>query len=173
VDVTPATSAGVAPLGVAIDRAGNLVIVDGINMRVRVVAESTGTFYGQKMTAGDIYTVAGNGIPGFAGDGGPANNAEFQEPQGVAVDSAGNIIVADTQTSLVPSETGNNRVRVAAAATGTFYGVPMTAGGHLHGGRERRPRAVRRWPRRHRGRTGRAGGGQRGQRGKRACGRRR
>ncbi len=126
-DGGPATSAGVQPLGVAIDRAGNLVIADG-NMRVRVVAESTGTFYSQKMTAGDIYTVAGNGITGFAGDGGPATSAEFQEPQSVAVDSAGNIIVADTLTSLVPSETGNNRVRVVAATTGTFYGVPMTAG---------------------------------------------
>jgi uncharacterized protein YheU (UPF0270 family) len=127
-DGGPATGAGVQPLGVAIDRAGNLVIADGFNMRVRVVAESTGTFYGQKMTAGDIYTVAGNGISGFAGDGGPANSAEFQEPRSVAVDRAGNIIVADTQTSLAPSQTGNNRVRVVAAATGTFYGVPMTTG---------------------------------------------
>jgi hypothetical protein len=127
-DGGPATGAGVQPIGVAIDRAGNLVIADGFNMRVRVVAEKTGTFYGQKMTKGDIYTVAGNGISGFAGDGGPATSAEFQEPHGVAVDSAGNIIVADTQTSLIPSETGNNRVRVVAAATGTFYGVPMTAG---------------------------------------------
>jgi hypothetical protein len=127
-DGGPATGAGVQPVGVAIDRAGNLVIADGFNMRVRVVAESTGTFDGQKMIAGDIYTVAGNGISGFAGDGGPATSAEFQAPQSVAVDGAGNIVVADTQTSLAPSETGNNRVRVVAAATGTFYGVPMTTG---------------------------------------------
>jgi hypothetical protein len=80
------------------------------------------------MTAGDIYTVAGDGVSGFSGDGGPATSAEFQEPLGVAVDGAGNIIVADTQTSATPSGTGNNRVRVVAVATGTFYGMPMTAG---------------------------------------------
>ena len=40
---------------------GNLVIADFDNSRVRVVAESTATFYGQAMTAGDIYTVAGTG----------------------------------------------------------------------------------------------------------------
>jgi hypothetical protein len=127
-DSGPATSAGVQPLGVAVDGSGNLVIADGFNMRVRVVAERTGTFYGQNMTKGDIYTVAGNGTSGFAGDGGPATSAEFQEPRSVAVDHAGNIVVADTQTSLDPSATGNNRVRVVAAVTGTFYGVPMTAG---------------------------------------------
>ena len=43
------------------DGAGNLLIADTDNNRVRVVAASTGTFYGQAMTAGDIYTVAGNG----------------------------------------------------------------------------------------------------------------
>jgi len=58
-DGGPATSAGVAPLGVAVDRAGNLVLADGLNRRVRVVAVTTGTFYGQAMTKGDIYTVAG------------------------------------------------------------------------------------------------------------------
>jgi hypothetical protein len=128
-DGGPATSAALfSPSGVTVDRDGNLVIADSVNERVRVVAEKTGTFYGQAMTAGDIYTVAGDGVYGFSGDGGPATSAEFQEPLGVAVDGAGNIVVADTQTSLVPSETGNNRVRVVAVTTGTFYGLPMTAG---------------------------------------------
>ena len=40
-----------------------------------MVAASTGTFYGQAMTAGDIYTVAGDGINGYSGDGGPATAA--------------------------------------------------------------------------------------------------
>src|SRR5215467_12577015 len=82
------------------------------------VAVDTGTFYGQHMTAGDIYTVAGDGTPGFSGDGGPATSAELNEPRGVAVDAAGNLLIADTS---------NNRVRVVAASTGTFYGQPMTA----------------------------------------------
>jgi NHL repeat len=127
-DGGPATSAGVAPLGVAGDGDGNLVIADGLNRRVRVVAASTGTFYGQRMTAGDIYTVAGDGTSGFAGDGGPATGAEFDLPQSVAVDGAGNVVVADTKPGLIPSDTGNDRVRVVAARAGTFYGVPMTAG---------------------------------------------
>ena len=52
----------------AVDGAGNLVLADLLNFRVRVVAESTGTFYGIAMTAGDIYTVAGDGTFGFSGD---------------------------------------------------------------------------------------------------------
>ena len=101
------------------DHAGNLVIADTGGDRIRVVARRTGTFYGQAMTAGDIYTVAGDGTAGFSGDGGPATSAELHSPEGVAVDAAGNLVIADT---------GNNRVRVVAASTGTFYGQAMTAG---------------------------------------------
>jgi uncharacterized protein YheU (UPF0270 family) len=126
-DGGPATSAGVAPLGVAVDRAGNLVVADGSNERVRVVAEKTGTFYGQAMTAGDIYTVAGNGVSGFSGDGGPASVAEFDQPASVAVDGTGNLVIADTGNGS-PGDAGNERIRVVAVTTGTFYGVSMTAG---------------------------------------------
>jgi hypothetical protein len=119
-DGGPATSAEVNfPEGVAIDAAGNLVIVDTFNGRVRVVAVATGTFYGRAMTAGDIYTVAGNGKTGFGGDGGPATSAEVNFPEGVAIDAAGNLVIADSD---------NNRVRVVAVKTGSFYGQAMTAG---------------------------------------------
>ena len=47
-----------------------------------MVAATTGTFYGQAMTAGDIYTVAGNGTAGFSGDGGPATSAAADFPAG-------------------------------------------------------------------------------------------
>jgi hypothetical protein len=104
---------------VAVDAAGNLLIPDFNNDRVRIVAATSGTFYGQPMTAGDIYTVAGDGTFGFSGDGGPATSAELNLPFGVAVDAAGNLLIADG---------GNTRVRVVAAASGTFYGQPMTAG---------------------------------------------
>jgi hypothetical protein len=110
------------------DHAGNLVIADTANERVRVVAATTGTFYGRAMTKGDIYTVAGNGTFGFAGDGGPATSAEFHNPDSVAVDGAGNIAVADTDSGTTQFDMGNNRVRLVAAATGTFYGQAMTAG---------------------------------------------
>ena len=47
-----------------VDGAGNVLIADNRNERIRVVAERTGTFYGLAMTAGDIYTIAGDGQPG-------------------------------------------------------------------------------------------------------------
>jgi hypothetical protein len=113
----PATKALTTPDGVALDRAGNLVISEPRGLRV--VAAKTGTFYGRAMKAGDIYTVAGNGGVGFSGDGGPATAAELFDPRGVAADAAGNLVTADS---------GNGRIRVVAAKTGMFYGVPMTAG---------------------------------------------
>jgi secreted PhoX family phosphatase len=119
-DGGPATRAQLHfPEGVTVDRAGNLVFADDQNNRVRVVAATTGTFYGRAMTAGDIYTVAGTGTRGYSGDGGPATAAELNFPQGAALDGAGNLVIADNR---------NNRVRVVAATTGTFYGRAMTAG---------------------------------------------
>jgi hypothetical protein len=119
-DGVPATSAGLpTPQGLAVDAAGNLLIADNGTNRVRVVAEHTGVFYGQHMTTGDIYTVAGNGQAGFAGDGGPATSAKLAFPDDVAPDHAGNLVIADSF---------NNRVRVVAVSTGTFYGRHMIAG---------------------------------------------
>jgi hypothetical protein len=119
-DGGPATGAELSGPGTpALDAAGNLVFADSGNERIRVLAESTGTFYGQAMTTGDIYTIAGMGTQGFAGDGGPATGAQFQGPLGVAVDSAGNVVIGDVN---------NNRVRVVAASTSSFYGQAMTAG---------------------------------------------
>jgi uncharacterized protein (TIGR03437 family) len=77
------------PAGVAMDPAGNLYIADTDNQRIRKVAN------------GIITTVAGNGVLGFGGDNGPATSAQFWSPQGVAVDSAGNLYVADTNNSRI------------------------------------------------------------------------
>ena len=119
-DGGPATSASFAiAYGVSIDHSGNLVIADSGDCRIRVVAGSTGTFYGQAMTAGHIYTVAGNGTVGYSGDGGPATSAALTRPEAVTVDAAGSLVISDTD---------NQRIRVAAAVTGTFYGLAMTAG---------------------------------------------
>ena len=95
-DGGPATAAKLyAPRGPALDGAGNLVFADNGNNRVRVVAASTGTFYGKAMTAGDIYTVAGNGAMGLSGDGGPATAAALASPVSIAVDGGGNLLIAD------------------------------------------------------------------------------
>ena len=84
-DGGPATSALLAnPYGVAVDRSGNLYIADQRNLRIR------------KVTApGTIITVAGNGQRASSGDGGPAMNASLKNPVGVAIDSAGNLYIAD------------------------------------------------------------------------------
>jgi hypothetical protein len=120
-DGGPATAAELdSPTGLALDPAGNLVIADSLNDRVRVVAASTGTFYGQAMTAGDIYTVAGDGVTVTSlGDGGPATKPSLAGPGAVAFDGSGNLLIADSLHGLL---------RVVAASTGTFYGQAMTAG---------------------------------------------
>ena len=59
-----------------------------------MVAVTTGTFYGQAMTAGDIYTVAGDGTQGFSGDGGPATAAAVCGGT-AAADGAGNLLIAE------------------------------------------------------------------------------
>jgi uncharacterized protein (TIGR03437 family) len=78
------------PLSVAVDTAGNLYIADFGNSRVRKVAAS-----------GVITTVAGSGTFGYSGDGGPAVNAQLDGPQGVAVDGAGNLYIADSANNLI------------------------------------------------------------------------
>jgi hypothetical protein len=122
-DGGPATSADLNfPDRVTVDPTGNLVISDGFNNRVRVVTAKTGTFYGKAMTKGDIYTIAGNGTAGFGGDGGPGTSAELNGQEGVQVDAAGNVLIADLF---------NERIRVVAGSTGTFYGRAMSTG-HIY-----------------------------------------
>ncbi len=119
-DGIPATSAEIAfPDEVAVDAQGGVVITDEGNRRVRFVPASSGTFFGQAMSAGDIYTIAGDGSEGSAGDGGPASSAAVGDPAGVALDGAGDLAVADGE---------DNRVRFVPASSGTFFGQAMSAG---------------------------------------------
>ena len=95
------------PQGVAVDTASNVYIADSYNNRVRKVDAS-----------GTITTLAGMGTPSYSGDGGPATQAELYRPEGVAVDTASNVYIADSY---------NNRVRKvdASGAITTLAGTGM------------------------------------------------
>jgi hypothetical protein len=110
-DGGPAAQAEIdTPLGMAVDRAGNLFFADNGNHRVRKVSAD-----------GIISTVAGSGPAGpgsvgiFAGDGGPATDARLWNVQSVAVDPAGNVLIADLM---------NRRIRkvIGVAAPGVIGG---------------------------------------------------
>ena len=94
-----------APYCVALDPAGNLYITDLANHRIRKIAAESRI----------ITTVAGNGSQqGFSGDGGAATAAGLWWPGGVALDSAGNLYIADTW---------NQRIRKVAALSGIITTV--------------------------------------------------
>ena len=98
-DVAATETSLSTPVGVALDREGNLYFVEQSSRRVRRVDPKTG----------QIATVAGSGRTGFSGDGGPATEAAFEVPFDVAVDRRGNLYIADT---------GNHRIRRVDAGTG-------------------------------------------------------
>jgi sugar lactone lactonase YvrE len=96
-DGGPATSAVLnGARGAAIDAAGNLYISDYKTNRIRKITSS-----------GTITTIAGTGVAGFLGDGGPGASAALNFPWGLAVDNGGNIYIGDS---------GNNRIRKVTAA---------------------------------------------------------
>ena len=110
-DNGPATSAELAdPQGVAVDSAGNLYIADLANNRIR------------KVSNGVISTVAGNGTPGFSGDGGLATAAQLDQPAGVAVDSAGNLYIADCWNHRIRKVSNGVISTVAGNGTPGFSG---------------------------------------------------
>ena len=96
------------PLGVAVDSGGNIYIGNTDNHRIRKVD-----------SAGTITTIAGTGESGDGGDGGPAIQATLYYPRGVAVDSTGNLYIADTR---------NNRIR-KIDSTGTITTIAGTGFG--------------------------------------------
>jgi uncharacterized protein (TIGR03437 family) len=102
------------PGGVAVDGAGNIYVVDGYNERVRKVSPT-----------GIISTVAGNGVRGFSGDGGPATAASLGlSPNGsLALDSGGNLYISDTDSNRVRKVTPDGIIStVAGTGTGAFSG---------------------------------------------------
>ena len=111
-DGGPATQALFSgPQGIAVDAQSNIYISDTDNNRVREVNAKTGI----------ITTIAGDGLGGYGGDGGPATDAALSYPTALTVDAQGNVYVADNQ---------NARVRKVNAATGIITTVAGNMPGH-------------------------------------------
>jgi len=106
-DGGPATSARVQPKSVAIDAAGNIYI--GEPNRVR------------KVTAGIINSVAGTGVDGHSGDGGPATAAQIRSIGGVAVDAAGNLYIAEFSGHAIRRVTAGGMITTVAGTTVQGY----------------------------------------------------
>jgi uncharacterized protein (TIGR03437 family) len=119
-DNGPATSAGMDPYDLAVDSAGDVLVVDQLNNRIRKIASN-----------GTITTVVGTGLPGYAGDGGPATAAQLKVPSGIALDSAGNMYIADEGNAVVRRVTAQGLI-TTIAGNGTLTpssgdGGPATA----------------------------------------------
>ena len=110
-DGGPATAATMkSPSGIALDSAGDLFIADSSDERIREVT-----------TDGNIRTVAGNGVYGYSGDGGPAAGGSLNSPQGVAVDMAGNLYIADTGNQRIRKVSRDGTIRTVAGAGQSGY----------------------------------------------------
>ena len=110
-DNGPAVSASLnSPRGVVVDSSGNLYIADTGNNRIRTV---TGT---------GIATFAGNGTQGFSGDNGLATSADLSVPCGIALDSAGNLYIADYYNNRVRKVSNGLITTVAGKGTTGFSG---------------------------------------------------
>jgi NHL repeat len=108
------------PTGVAVDAKGDLYIADSANNVIRRVDARTGII---TTVAGDVAAdKADDGLGGFSGDNGPATSAQLNDPQGVALDGAGDLFIADTFNNAVrevtPAGTITTVVNAAPAAGG-------------------------------------------------------
>ena len=110
-DNGPATSATLdSPTGVAVDANGNIFIADSHNHRIREVSSGT------------ITTIAGTGTAGFSGDNGAATSAQLALPSAVAVDSTGNIYIADTNNPRIRKISGTTISTIAGDGEELFAG---------------------------------------------------
>jgi len=99
------------PTGLLVDSKGNLYIADNENNRIRKVDASTGI----------ITTVAGNGNPGYSGDGGGAIEAQLWLPYAMAMDSAGDLFIADANNCRIREVVPNGTIYTIAGGYGIGY----------------------------------------------------
>ncbi|MBW8748251.1 MAG: hypothetical protein JF584_11940, partial [Acidobacteria bacterium] len=113
-----ATSAMISlPTAVAVDSSGNVFFADSNNNRVREIVAASGT----------IQTVAGNGEQGYSGDGGAAIDASLDSPEGISVDSSGNLYLSDTHNNRIRKISGGVITTIAGDGSFNFAGDGSTA----------------------------------------------
>jgi YVTN family beta-propeller protein len=101
------------PNQLLVDSAGNMILADGGNSRIRKIDHSTGV----------IITIAGNGVFGYTGDGGPALRAEIGQPYAMTYDTSGNLFFAQVGNCVVRRvDTSGNILTVAGNGTCGFSG---------------------------------------------------
>jgi len=119
------------PTGLALDSKGNLFIADSANNVIRRVDAKTGVI---TTVAGDYAAdKASDGLGGFSGDGGPATSAQLNDPQGVALDGAGDLFIADTFNNAIREVTPGGTISTVVNAAPAAGGAPP-AGGETSGG---------------------------------------
>ncbi len=109
------------PSGVTMDAIGNIYISDYSNNIIRRVTP-----------AGIISTIAGNGTPGFSGDGGNATNAELDGPYGVVVDAIGNIYFTEDFNGIIRKVTPVGIISTIAAGLSYPKGIALDATGNIY-----------------------------------------
>lgn len=116
-DNGPAIAAGIDPFDIAVDSSQNLYLADRANHRIRKVSSD-----------GTIHTIAGTGVPGYSGDGGPATSAMLTDPTGIAVDKAGNLYICDRGNEVIRRVTPGGLITTIG---GSGQAVPATGDGGL------------------------------------------
>lgn len=130
-DGVPATSVSVAVAGVAVDSGGNLYLAVDFGSIAKFISKIT--------PDGIISTIGGSATsgPGYSGDGGPATNAQFNfssaDPVGMAVDSTGNLYIADTENARVRKISPDGTITTVAG--GGMLTVGPTGANFGDGGR--------------------------------------